>query len=298
MKIVNLIKDYLSSIELENKSSLTIRNYSHYLLRFADFLEGHFPISFIGDLNKEIINAYKAYLEKFVDSKGNLLDSRTQAYHLIALRSFIKFVRLNNIVTINPETIEIPKSHSRPLKFLDNQQIEILLRLADNLRDKCILELILATGLRVSDLVKINRQDVNFRNGEINFSTSGGFRTIFLMENALYWLSKYLKERQDNSPALFIRTAGRKDGTLRLTVRTIQRIVEKYVKEANLPIKATPHTLRHTFAINLLSEGKKLSAVQRILNHKNISTTQIYTHVTNPQLREIHKKFHARDETH
>ena len=289
-----LIGKYLQSIIEENKSSLTIRNYKHYLSRFSDFIKAHFPIMTPATLNSEIITKYNQYLREFRDLKGNYLDKRTCAYHLIALRSFVKYLRSKNMNTINPEEINVPKGQSKPLKFLDNNQIEMLLRLAENKRDKCILELILATGLRVSDLVRIDKSDINFQAKTISFNVKGNSRSIFLSQKALYWLEQYMKDRSDDSSALFIRTAGRKDSTLRLNVRSVQRIVEKYVKKANLPIKATPHTLRHTFAINLLSEGINLPVVQRILNHKNISTTQIYTHVTNPQLKEIHRKFHGK----
>ena len=294
MQLDELVNQYLQSIEEENKSFLTIRNYSHYLSRFRDFIRHHFPTYSVSTLNSDIIENYRNYLRDFTDSKEKYLSSKTQGFHLIALRSFIKYLRSRNFKTINPELIDIPRAQSKPLKFLDHSQMEILLRLADNTRDKCILELILATGLRVSDLVRLNRSDINFRTKEISFNVKGKLRSIFLTEEALYWLEKYARKRDDTSPALFIRTAGRKDAELRLTVRSVQRIVEKYVKKAKLSIKATPHTLRHTFAINLLSTGKKVQAVQRILNHKNIVTTQIYTHVTNPQLRKIHKRFHRK----
>jgi len=288
MQLSDFIKQYLQSIEKQNKSTFTIRNYSHYLLRFSQFISSHFPTSTISTVNSDTIEKYRKYIGEFKDVKGHNLDLKTQSYHLIALRSFIKYLRSRNLNTINPEIIIVPKAQSKPLKFLDNNQIETLLRLAENKRDKCILEIILATGLRVSDLVRIDKKDINFKSKAIIFDVKGNNRSIFLSDNALYWLEQYLKERNDDSQALFIRTAGRKDGT----VRSVQRIVEKYVKKAGLPIKATPHSLRHTFAIHLLSEGKNLLAVQRILNHKNISTTQIYTHVTNPQLKEIHRKFH------
>lgn len=292
MILDELFDKYLKSIAEENKSVLTIRNYKHYLSRFSVFIKAHFPTVTPSTLNLEIISKYNQYLREFRDLKGNFLDSSTCAYHLIALRSFIKYLRLSNLNTINPELIEVPKSQSKPLKFLDNNQIEMLLRLAENKRDKCILELILATGLRVSDLVRINKSDVNFQSKTIGFNVKGNSRSIFLSQNSLYWLKQYLHDRKDDSQALFIRTAGRKDSALRLTVRSVQRIVEKYVKKANLPIKATPHTLRHTFAINLLLEGENLQELQRKLDYKNVVTTQIYTHVTNPQLKEIHHKYH------
>lgn len=169
------------------------------------------------------------------------------------------------------------------------------------LRDKAILEVLFSTGLRVSEIVKLNRESINLETREFGVIGKGGrARVVFLSESSVYWLKKYLAQREDDYKPLFIRYAGKKaeaDKTgekLRLTVRSVQRIVEKYVKKARLPIKITPHGLRHSFATDLLSAGADLRAIQEMLGHKNISTTQIYTHVTNPQLKEIHNKFHRR----
>lgn len=290
------IDDYLTFLRRRNASPLTIRNYSHYLKRLLNFKNSHFPTLSFDSLNIEFISRYKLFLSDFLDEKGMPLDKRTQSYHLIALRSFLKYLRTKRFDTpIHPDDIDIPKTQAKELKFLDGSQINGLLRMAENLRDRSILELLISTGLRVSDFVRLNKEDVDFSYKEINLSKGENkARKVFLSESSIYWLKKYFSQRNDTEKALFIRTAGRKGGSLRLTPRSIQRIVEKYVKKAGLQIKATPHSLRHTFAINLLSEGKPLSALKQMLGHKNISTTQIYTHVTNPQLREIHRKFHRR----
>jgi len=290
-----LVDQYLEYLKQEKKaSSLTIRNYTHYLNRFLNFLKKHFPtLVYLEAMNQNVIQRYKSYLIEFVDQKGNHLNPNTQGYHFIALRSFLRYLILKGFSTLNLELIDVPHGKSMPLKFLDNREIEMLLRLPNNLRDKSIMELLLSTGLRVSDLVKLNKKNVDFTNREVVISaSSGGYRTIFFSETTGYWLKKYLGGRNDNEIALFIREAGKKDAPLRLTVRSIQRILEKYVKKAGIQIKATPSTFRHTFAINLMSSGENIKTIQKLLGHKNISTTQIYTHVTNPQLREIHKRFH------
>jgi site-specific recombinase XerD len=163
----------------------------------------------------------------------------------------------------------------------------------DNNRDKAILELLFSTGLRVSELVNLNRKDLNLERKEFGVLGKGGrTRVVFLSDNAVYWVGKYLDERDDADDALFVRTSGRKDAPPRLTVRTVQRVVEKYVEQTGLPVKITPHGIRHTFATDLLSAGADLRAIQEMLGHKSVATTQIYTHITNPQLKKIHEKFH------
>jgi len=292
-----LAAQYIVFLKQSQKASLlTIRNYTHYLSRFLNFLKKYFPTLVHPEaINQNVIKQYKSYLIDFTDKKGNHLNPITQGYHLIALRSFLRFLISKGFSTIDFKLIDIPYGKTRPLKFLDIKQREVLLRLPDNLRDKSIMELLLSTGLRVSDLVKLDRDSVDFVNQQIIISADDTRqRAIFFSETTGYWLDKYLKERQDDEVALFIREAGRKDSSLRLTVRSIQRIVEKYVKRAGLPVKATPHTLRHTFAINLLNSGENLKTIQKLLGHKNISTTQIYTHVTNPQLKKIHQQFHRK----
>lgn len=203
-----------------------------------------------------------------------------------------------------PEKIELPKTESRSLKFLDRDQLERLLAQPDvsterGLRDKALMETLFSTGLRVSELCRLNRDQINLERGEFGVIGKGGrARVVFLSDRAIIWLEKYLAKRTDQSKALFIRYAGNAQAIqnlekLRLTSRSVQRILEKYVRAARLPVKATPHVLRHSFATDLLMNGADLRSVQELLGHKNVSTTQIYTHVTNAQLRDVHKAFHS-----
>lgn len=292
-----LVKEFLEHLEIErNLSRLTIRNYQHYLSRFLNFLKGQFPqIERPSQLNQEIIRRYRLFLSRFSDKKGLTLKRVTQGYHIIALRSFLKYLTKNQIKTIPAEVIDIPKGESHSLKFLDREQMERLLKTPENARDKAILELLFSTGLRVSELIQLNRDQVNLERKEFGVVGKGGRpRVVFLSDSAAYWLEKYLEERKDSDPALFIRRSGKKEAPLRLTARSVQRLVEKYVKKARLPVKITPHGIRHSFATDLLNAGADLRAIQEMLGHKNISTTQVYTHITNPQLKKIHEKFHRR----
>lgn len=309
-----LIKDFLEYLEIErNVSQLTIRNYAHYLARFLGFLSGSSPSPAVKsvktvkpeDITNESIRQYRLYLSRYVDGHGISLKRVTQNYHLIALRSFLKYLLKRDIAVVAPEKIDLPKAESRSLKFLEREQVDRLLNMPeistpDGLRDKAILETLFSTGLRVSELVKLNRDQINFERKEFGVIGKGRrARVVFLSDSAIDWLQRYLKNRDDQSNALFIRYAGKTPDegqnfseSLRLTPRSVQRLVEKYVKKARLPVKITPHGLRHSFATDLLSGGADLRAIQEMLGHKNVSTTQIYTHITNPQLKEIHHKFH------
>ncbi len=306
MKLDLAIDQFLEYLELEkNSSKLTIRNYRHYLNRFLTWSKKQSPpLMDTSGITAESIRLFRLYLSRFSDKKGLTLQRITQNYHLIALRALLRYLIRHDIKVISPEKVELGKAESRSLKFLDRSQIERLMSMPQistlvGLRDKAIMEVLFSTGLRVSELVKLNRDTVNLERREFGVIGKGGrHRVVFLSETASYWLEKYLKERDDDFPPLFIRYRGKKikevKEDLRLTARSIQRIVEKYVKKARLPIKITPHGLRHSFATDLLSAGADLRAIQEMLGHKNISTTQVYTHITNPQLRQIHQKFHHR----
>jgi site-specific recombinase XerD len=319
MDLETLIKEFLEYLEIErNVSQLTIRNYAHYLSRFLAFL-GSDPLSpgvktvksvKPSDITSESIRQYRLYLSRFADEHDMTLKRVTQNYHLIALRSFLKYLLKRDIAVVPPEKIDLPKAESRSLKFLEREQVDRLLNMPeistpDGLRDKAILETLFSTGLRVSELVKLNRDQINFERKEFGVIGKGRrARVVFLSESAVDWLQRYLKNRDDDSKALFIRYAGKTPDegqnfgeSLRLTARSVQRLVEKYVKKGRLPIKITPHGLRHSFATDLLSGGADLRAIQEMLGHKNVSTTQIYTHITNPQLKEIHSKFHHKKDS-
>lgn len=321
MDLESLVKDFLEYLEIErNVSPLTIRNYAHYLHRFVGYLKGASPsparnathsvaggpaVSARGgsssgrktpkDITADAIREYRLFLSRFVDEHGITLKRVTQNYHLIALRSFLKYLLKRDIAVIAPEKIDLPKGESRSIKFLEREQIERLLKIPDNARDKAILEVLFSTGLRVSELTKLNRDQINFERREFGVIGKGRrARVVFLSDTAAQWLQKYLVGREDSDAALFARTSGKRTDTLRLSPRSVQRLVEKYVKKARLPVKITPHGLRHSFATDLLTGGADLRAIQEMLGHKNVSTTQIYTHITNPQLKEIHAKYHRK----
>ena len=293
-----LVKDFLEYLEIErNVSQLTIRNYAHYLHRFAAFLKNGAPSPTISvkSITADSIRDYRLYLSRFTDKTNLTLKRVTQNYHLIALRSCLKYCLKRDIPVVAPEKIDLPKAESRSIKFLEREQVERLLNIAGNLRDRAILEVLFSTGLRVSELTGLNRDTINFDRKEFGVIGKGRrARVVFLSDTAVGWLKKYLDSREDDDKALFIRVAGKKDASLRLTPRSVQRLVEKYVGKARLPVKITPHGLRHSFATDLLTGGADLRAIQEMLGHKNVSTTQIYTHITNPQLKEIHAKYHRK----
>ena len=301
-----LVDEFLEYLEIErNLSPLTIRDYRHYLDNFVEWSKTHSPIAKPQDLTVELIRKYRVYLAHYNSPNGQLpLKKVTQNYYVIALRSFLKYLIRKDLPVISPDKIELPKTESRSLKFLDRDQVERLLAQPDvsgerGLRDKTLMEVLFSTGLRVSELCRLNRDQVNLERGEFGVIGKGGrARVVFLSDRATLWLERYLGRRSDQAKALFIRYAGNQEPIenlekLRLTPRSVQRIIEKYVHKARLPVKATPHVLRHSFATDLLMNGADLRSVQELLGHKNVSTTQIYTHVTNAQLRDVHKAFHS-----
>lgn len=302
-----LITQFLEYLQIErNVSPLTIRNYKHYLERFVQWLAVSPTPSDPTKINLDTIRRYRVHLARVADKQGLTLKRITQNYHLIALRAFLRYLVKQDIKTVSPEKIDLGKAESRSLKFLNREQLLRLLaqpdiETAQGLRDKAMLELLFSTGLRVSELTKLNRDQIDFQSREIGIIGKGGRpRVVFVSDEAVGWLRKYLGYREDKYKPLFVRYSGKRVGKgqgeegIRLSARSVQRAVEKYVKKARLPIKITPHGIRHTFATDLLTAGADLRAIQEMLGHKNVSTTQIYTHVTNPQLKEIHKKFHGK----
>lgn len=318
MNLHKLLIDFLEYLELErNVSKLTIRNYKHYMERFLLFLGANSPPP-LGDeasakattpasITPDKIREYRLFLSRFTDPHEMTLKRVTQNYHLIALRSFLKFLIKCGIAVVAPEMVELGKAESHSIKFLERDGVERLLNMPEistpeGFRDKAILELLFSTGLRVSELVSLNRDQINLERKEFGIIGKGRrARVVFVSDAAAEWLGRYLKSRTDAWKPMFIRYSGKtpdeddKTGeSRRLSPRSVQRSVEKYVKKARLPVKITPHGLRHSFATDLLSSGADLRAIQELLGHKNVSTTQIYTHITNPQLREIHAKFHRK----
>ncbi len=299
-----LIQRFLEHLEIErNCSSLTVRNYDHYLKELTKFLNdsGRQP-ALVTDIDQEIVRRFRLYLARKKGRWGEMKIS-TQGYYVIALRSFLKWLTRVDASPLEPEKIDVPKQKDHSLKFLSALQMERLLAqplmsTEVGLRDKALMELMFSTGLRVSELVALDREKIDLKTREFGIIGKGGrSRVVFISKRAAQYLQKYLDKRKDHYPPLFIRYSGKKDvatsgESMRLSARSVQRLVTKYVRAARLPVSATPHTLRHSMATDLLQSGADLRSVQEILGHKNIATTQIYTHVTDQRLREVHEKYH------
>jgi site-specific recombinase XerD len=308
MTIESLIAEFLEYLEIQRGfSPLTIREYKHYLKRFRNWLTGDSPATKPEDINLELIRRYRLYLAHLPARDGVPLQRVTQSYHIVALRAFLRYLLVQrDIPTLSPDKIELPKQSSRSIAFLNPEQIERLLNSPQisniiGLRDRTILETLFSTGLRVSELVSLNRDQIDLERKEFSVKGKGNkLRVVFLSDAAAEWIERYLRSRQDNFKPLFIRHSGKihaqKNGEkMRLTARSIQRIVAKYAKRSGLPIEATPHTLRHSFATDLLISGADIRSVQEMLGHESIRTTQVYTHVTNRHLKEVHKAFHSKN---
>ncbi len=296
------LAEFLDYMEIERGRSLkTIENYSLYLNRFYEFA-GDIRVAKI-DIN--LVSKWRQWLNRYKGDDGRAVNKATQNYHLIALRSFLKYMARRDIKTLAAEKIELATSKRPQVSFLDTKEVMALFDATDSsnivgLRDRAILELLFSTGLRVSELVKLNRANINLDKGEFSIRGKGQKdRPVYISNSAKDALHAYLKSRTDSFEALFVQATGRKNNSdasiSRLTPRTIQRIVERYRIKAGITKHVTPHTLRHSFATDLLGNGADLRSVQSLLGHANIATTQIYTHVTDPQLKEIHKQFHAKN---
>ncbi|HSX16358.1 MAG TPA: site-specific tyrosine recombinase/integron integrase [Candidatus Saccharimonadales bacterium] len=292
--------DFLEYLEIEqNRSQKTIRNYDHYLTRLLDY-QGDLNV---GDIDDELVRKWRLWLNRLGTNVSDELGSATLNYHLIALRSFLKFCSKRGIPTLAPTRIELARTKRKQVTWLDEDELERLFAQPDTaklagMRDRAILELLFSSGLRVSELVGLDRDHVNLKRREFMVRGKGEKdRPIFVSPEAADWLQKYLDARKDNTKPLFIRYMGNKKVDLsgnyhRLTARSVQRLVASYALLAGITKHVSPHTLRHSFATNLLMNGADLRSVQAMLGHSNIATTQIYTHVTDPHLKEVHKKFH------
>jgi site-specific recombinase XerD len=302
------IAEFLEYLEIQKGCSpLTIKRYRHYLKRFHNWLLENSPTTKPEDINLELVRRYRLYLAHLRTRDGVQLKRVTQSYHIVALRAFLRYLLVQrDIPTLSPDKIELPKQSSRSIAFLKPEQIERLLDSPQisniiGLRDRAILETLFSTGLRVSELVNLNRDQLDLERKEFGVKGKGNkLRVVFLSDTAAQWIERYLRSRQDNFKPLFTRHSGKVDTQksgekMRLTARSIQRIVARYAKRSGLPIEATPHTLRHSFATDLLISGADIRSVQEMLGHESIRTTQVYTHVTNRHLKEVHKAFHSRN---
>lgn len=299
------IDEFLEYLSIEKGSSpLTIRNYTHYLKRFSQWLKKEGIRLKLTDINPEIVRQFRVYLSRLPDGHGGTISRKTQGYHVIALRSFLRFLIKNDQKVMSPDKIDLPKISERQVKFLTGEQVDRILN-APSLstiqgkRDKAILEVLFSTGLRVSELVSLDRDKLDLERREFGIVGKGGkARVVFLSARAVKWLQEYLKNRDDHFKPLFIRHKGKMDPTtadekMRLTPRSVQRLIKKYGEKMKLPVDVTPHVLRHSFATDLLMAGADIRSVQEMLGHKNIQTTQVYTHVTHKHLKEVHEAFHS-----
>lgn len=301
MDIKALKTQFLEYVEIERGRSLnTVRNYDHYLNKFFEFGK----IKNASDITEEVIRQFRLALNRSSGQKvrgqsAATMKKTTQNYYMIAIRSFLKFLRKRNVTATSPDVIELAKTGSRDIDHLSGDELKRFLSAPDgsdiaSLRDRALLELFFSTGLRLSELCSLNR-DLDLSKDEFSIRGKGDkVRVVFLSDTAKEVIRAYLKLRKDMHEPLFVNTSFRTSADARLTPRSIQRIVKHYATKAGIYKKVTPHVLRHSFATDLLSNGADIRSVQMMLGHANIATTQVYTHVTDKQLREVHKKFHGK----
>lgn len=303
-ELEKLKTEFLEHLEIEkNRSRLTIRNYDLYISRFIDFAASQGENS-PKDVDLDLVRKFRLWLNRQTDRQGHELKLATQNYHINALRSFLKYLARRDIKTLAAEKIELAKTPSRQVEFLEMSDLEKLLEAPKKekhevvrLRDQAILELLFSTGLRVGELASLVRGQVNLKKEEFTVRGKGDkLRTVFLSDRARQAVKKYLDTRTDNSPALFVAHSPNRDILEQqpLTARTVQRLIKKYALVGGVSPHITPHTLRHTMATDLLASGADIRSVQEILGHSSIVTTQIYTHITNKRLREVHQKYHGK----
>ncbi|MCX6766688.1 MAG: tyrosine-type recombinase/integrase [Candidatus Moranbacteria bacterium] len=303
MNLKELKTQYLEYLEIEkDRSQKTIENYDHYLERFFLWAKIKYP----ADITDGLIRSYRLYLNRMSDEKGKSLKKITQNYHIIAVRNFLKYLAKRDVKALSADKIELGKTQRMEVEFLDSDEIDRIFGAVagldlKSLRDRAIIELLYSSGLRVSELTNLNRDQVNLKTQEFSVRGKGGkIRVVFISDRAKNALEKYLDKRPDVDPAVFARIGikrlekKRNADNLRLTPRSIQRIVKHYALKAGIVKDVHPHTLRHSFATDLIANGADIRSVQEMLGHSSVTTTQIYTHVTNKQLKEVHKAFHGK----
>ena len=314
MTISSLITDFLEYMEVDKGHSvLTVRNYDHYLRRFAGFAKS-LEVETPEKINQEIVHKFRLYLHRLPGANHkDIINQSTANYHLIALRAYLKYLGTRGIKTLSPEMIELAKTGERQISFLDDEELRNLfdqpdIKTPQGLRDKAILNLLFSTGLRVSVLCNLKKEDINLQKSDFSVVGKGKkVRVVFLDSEAKNALNRYLATRNDKNEYMFISyghsnkpemhaspKAGRMTNDEKgITPRSIQRMIRKYAKMAGITKKVTPHVLRHSFATDLLMSGADLRSVQSLLGHASVTTTQIYTHVTDQHLQEIHQAFHG-----
>ncbi len=306
MKLSSYLRDFLTYLEIERgRSPMTLNNYGFYLQRFFDWADDPEPHTITDDQ----ITKYRLYLNRLEDPHRGPLKKNTQNYHLIALRTFLKYLAKKGVKTYAPEKIELAKQPAREPVFLEASDMERLLEMPTStkqsellqLRDRAILELFFSTGMRVSELANLKQDQISLERDEFHIRGKGDkLRVVFLSHQARHWLKKYLEARQDECPFLFIRhdrassDATNPEKAKPLTPRSIERLVKRYSIAAGIPKNISPHSLRHTFATDLLMNGADIRSVQSMLGHASITTTQVYTHITNQQLQDVHRAFHGK----
>ena len=313
MDISELVADFLESLEIEKgRSTKTIENYGLYLSRFIDLITEDFEGQEMikpSDITPEVLRRFRLKLNRFSDNQNKeRLSALTQSYHLIALRGFFKYLAKRGIKSLDPSLIDLPRAAKKQVTFLHFDEIERLLAeipldTESGLRDRAIIELLFSGGLRVSELCSLNRDSINLERREFMVRGKGKKdRPIFIDKSTAECIEDYLNMRTDTLPALFLNNSANQQipstsgDFRRLTPRSIERIVQKYTRLAGITKHVTPHTMRHSFATDLLMNGADIRSVQSLLGHANISTTQIYTHITDPHLKEVHEKFHSESE--
>ena len=295
------IQRYLEYLEIEKgRSAKTVRNYHFYLERFGAWANWPSP----ANITKEMVSKYRLYLNRELEGREDTnLKKSTQNYHLIALRNFLKYLARNDIRSLSADKIELAKQESRKVDVLDEEELRRLFGVLEDAngligkRDRAIVHTLFSTGLRVSELANLKIDQINLKKSDFTVKGKGSkHRIAFLSDNARTYLKEYLGARKDTSPHLFVGHDRAKSSreAMPISSRTVQRIIERFATEAGITKKITPHSLRHTFATDLLENGADIRSVQAMLGYESITTTQIYTHVTNKGLKNVHKKFHNR----
>lgn len=297
--------DYVEHLEVERgRAAKTAENYRHYLERLVEFA-GNIDVV---DITSEMIRKYRLWLNRYTNDNGEPLSTITQGYHLIALRGFLAYCAKRDIASLSPEKIELPKVARKQVTFLTPEEIQSMLDATSSntgsskLRDRAIIELLFSSGLRVSELAGLDRDHINTKRREFMVRGKGQKdRAIFISQQAASSIEQYLESRQDNLAPLFLNHSRNNQTSTsgdyrRLSPRSIQRMINKYARLAGITKHVTPHTMRHSYATDLLMNGADIRSVQTMLGHADISTTQVYTHVTDQHLREIYEKFHSNNQ--